>query len=64
MRKKDSLYKDTRKEPYNIQLKARYTKYSNALKKLLKEAKRKHNEAKNEQSGSDARKQWKVLTHF
>lgn len=64
MRKKDNLYKKSKKQPYNIKLKARYNKYCNVLNKLLKEAKRKHYEAKIEQAGSDVSKQWKVINSF
>lgn len=64
IRKKDNLYKNTKKQPYNIKMRDGYDKYCNVLSKQLNKAKRKHCEAEIEQAGSDVKKQWKVTNSF
>lgn len=64
LRKKDNLYRKTKRQPYNLQLKARYKKYSNLLTNLLKKAKRNFYENKILHTGNNTAKQWRVLNSF
>lgn len=63
MRKRDNLYKKTKRRPFNIPLKNRYKAYSQTLNKLLKESRRRYYESKINSAGCDA-KQWKIINSF
>lgn len=64
LRKKDNLYRKTKKQPFNTALHERYNKYSNLLGKLLKQAKTLYYENEIKCAGNDVKKQWKVLNSF
>lgn len=64
VRRKDNLYKKTKKKPFNQTLLARYKCYSNILGRLLKNAKKKYCEKEIDRAGKDSRKQWKIINEF
>lgn len=64
LRKKDNLYKKTKRQPFNLPLKIRFRNYSNTLARLLKDAKRRFYENEVHRAGNDVKKQWKILNSF
>lgn len=64
LRKKDNLYKKTKKCPFNVHLQKRYKEYSNTLGKLLKAAKLMYFEDKIKRAGNDVKQQWKTVNNF
>lgn len=64
LKKKDNLYRKTKKQPFNTALHDRYKKYSNRLGKLLKHAKTQYYENKIKCAGNDVKKQWEILNSF
>lgn len=64
MRKKENMYKKTKKKPFNTKLKNRYKLYCNTLNRLLKTAKKRFYEDKIDQAGNDAKQKWKIINNF
>lgn len=64
MRKKENMYKKTKKRPFNTKLKDRYKMYCNTLNRLLKTAKRRFYENKIDQAGNDVKQKWKIINNF
>lgn len=64
MRRRENLYKKTKKQPFNVKLRARYKKYCNNLCAYLKRAKRKYLEQKILECGSNSDKKWKLVNSF
>lgn len=64
LRKKDNLYRKTKRQPYNTSLKERYKRYSNMLSLLLCKAKRSYFEKQIILAGNNSAKQWRVINSF
>lgn len=63
MRKKDNMYKKTKRCPFNYKLQQRYSCYKNILNKLLRDAKKRYYEAKFHEA-SGITEQWKLINSF
>lgn len=64
LRKKDNLYKKTKRQPFNDKLKTRLNNYGKILSLVLKRAKRKYYEKRLQECGNDVKKKWKILNEF
>lgn len=64
MRKKENLYKKVKRRPFNMNLKHRYTLYSNTLNRLLKAARKSYYEEKIARAGNNSKEQWKIINSF
>lgn len=63
MRKRDNLYRKTKKQPFNKNLSARYKIFCNALNYKLKTAKRLYFEERI-QHASSTKKKWEIVNSF
>lgn len=64
LRKKENLYKKTKRQPFNANLAERYKKYSSVLNKLLKVAKQRFYSNAFLKNKNNPKKQWKLLNEF
>lgn len=64
LRKKDNLYKKMKRTPFNLNLRARYQRYSHVLSCLLKTAKRRYYENEFNKCGNNIKKKWKLVNEF
>lgn len=62
--KRHNLYKKTKLQPFNLNLKLRYNNYSNTLSTLLKNSKRKYFEEEIMRRKNDSRKTWELIKSF
>lgn len=61
IRKRDSLHKQLKKQPFNSVLRNRYRRYRNTLHSLIKITKYNYYKNKIDQAGGDVRKFWKIV---
>lgn len=64
MRKRDNLYRKTKRQPYNRNLLTRYKKFCNLINTQLKGAERKYYEKRLIDAGNSTRKNGKLLIPF
>lgn len=64
LRKKENLFKKTKRKPFNSNLKERYKRYASTLSSLLKCAKKQYYERQLQLCGHDTKKKWKILNEF
>lgn len=64
MRKRDNLYRKTKRQRFNTKLLARYKKFCNQLNSQLKGAKRNYYEHKLTDAGNSTRKKWEIINSF
>lgn len=64
LRKKENLYKKTKRQPFNTTLAERYKKYCNELNKLLKVAKQRFYSNAFISNKNNPKNQWKLLNEF
>lgn len=64
MRKKENLYRKTKKKPFNVRLAARYKSYCNVLNNLLKKSKQLYYENEFAKHKGNPKKQWELLKNF
>lgn len=64
MRKKENLYKKTKKRPFNLKLASRYKKYCNILNSLLKKAKKSYYEKEFISRQNNSKRKWELLNTF
>lgn len=64
MRKKENMYKKTKKKPFNLALANRYKNFCNVLNLMLKDAKRRYYENEFSKFKNNPKMQWKLLNNF
>lgn len=64
LRKKDNLYKKTKRQPFNVHLLDRYKQYCNTLNAVMKDAKKRYYENVIICTGSDMKKPWRLINSF
>lgn len=64
IRKKDNLYRKTKRQPFNSKLALRYKKYCSLLNILLKQAKKRYYESEFTKHKNNPKKQWDLLNNF
>lgn len=64
MRKKENLYRKTKKKPFNSSLARRYQNYSKVLNNLLRAAKERYYVGEFNKNKNNPKKQWKLFNNF
>lgn len=64
IRKKDNLYRKTKRQPFNSNLARRYKMYCSLLNRLLKQAKKRYYENEFVKNKNNPKQQWNLLNAF